>query len=231
MRAIVRVQAHFRGWLARHRRFKAKVHEHIAAVQIVDKLVSNQIESKLLPDILIGILKRNEYSEVVGLYSTQQKSVMDAADTLLDRALRKMMRQTLNEAVSTLIDQYMRKKALKYTDEDTQDPLEGPILDPMKMLARSMVDDMLRRHIRTMLSEELGSMLSKGSFVYDFMIEGSFSTYFAQQIRNQVRKAALDTLMDLFLQNVVEDLCRVQGEKMIRDIVEETVLEMRQMNI
>ena len=78
----------------------------------------------------------------------------------------------------------MRKKALRYTDEETQDPLEGPILDPLKMLARSMVDDMLRRHIRSMLREELGSILEKGSLVHGMMIEGSFMPYFAQQIRN-----------------------------------------------
>jgi len=50
---VVKIQAMARGWIGRNKRFKAKASEHIASVQIVDKMITNVLEDKMIPDLLI----------------------------------------------------------------------------------------------------------------------------------------------------------------------------------
>lgn len=68
---VVKVQAMARGWIARNKKFKNKANEHIAAVQVVDTMVDRVIEDSLIPDLLIQILRKNEFFEDVGLYSSE----------------------------------------------------------------------------------------------------------------------------------------------------------------
>lgn len=71
LRQIVKIQSHIRGWLARNRRFKHKICEHIAAVQIIESMVTNYLEDKMIPNILIDIFRKNELFQEVGMYSPQ----------------------------------------------------------------------------------------------------------------------------------------------------------------
>ena len=56
---VVKIQAVARGWLARNGKFKHKVTEHIASVQIVDNMITKELEDNLIPEILLQILRKN----------------------------------------------------------------------------------------------------------------------------------------------------------------------------
>jgi len=75
IKQIVKVQAMARGFIARHRKFKEKAVTHLAAVKVVDGMVDRVIEDKLIPDLLISILRKNEFLEDVGLYSAENQSL------------------------------------------------------------------------------------------------------------------------------------------------------------
>jgi hypothetical protein len=48
-----------RGFLARKVKFRRKVAEHIAAVKVVDGMVTSYLEDKLIPNLLIEIFRKN----------------------------------------------------------------------------------------------------------------------------------------------------------------------------
>ena len=107
-----------RGFIARHRKFKEKAVTHLAAVKVVDGMVDRVIEDKLIPDLLISILRKNEFLEDVGLYSAENQSLYQVRSKIMDKVLRDMIRETVSASINTMINQYMRKRALTGRPED-----------------------------------------------------------------------------------------------------------------
>ena len=82
-----------RGWLARNRKFKHKVYEHVAAVQIIDRMVTNYLEDRMIPDLLKDILVKNHVFDDVDLYSTDVRATLICRNEMMDRVMKKMIRE------------------------------------------------------------------------------------------------------------------------------------------
>ena len=56
----------------------------------------------------------------------------------MNGVLRKMLKETLMNAIDVLVRQYINKKALGYKGEgsETIDPLDGPIIDPITLMGK-----------------------------------------------------------------------------------------------
>ena len=93
-----------RGWLARHRKFKKKAQEHIAGVQIVDSMIDNVLETRLIPDLLIQIFRQNELMEDVGLYSAENQWLYQTRSSIMDKVLREMIREVVNASINTMVN-------------------------------------------------------------------------------------------------------------------------------
>jgi hypothetical protein len=179
LRQIVKIQAHIRGYLARHKRFKTKVYEHMAAVQIIDGLVTTFLEDKMIPDLLIDILRKNEVYDNVGLHSSKEVAFLQTREDMLNRVLKKMLREQLMTAIDSLVHQFINKKKLGYKDETfMKDPFAGPIIDPITLLAQRMTDDILRKQIKQMLRYELNKVEKPDTIISHYYVEASFIPYF-----------------------------------------------------
>jgi len=120
----------------------------------------------------------------------------------------------------------MHKKALSYKDEETHfkdDPLSGPIYDPRTLLAKHMLDEIVRKQIRQMLRSELNQVERKDSIIQSYMIEASFIPYFTVMLRRQIKRVAKEAATMINVGEVLEDLIDSQAEDMLRDIVEEVI--------
>lgn len=101
IKSIINIQRMARGWLARHRKFKHKAQEHIACVQIVDKMTNNIMEDKLIPDLLIQLFRQNELYQDVGLYSAENQSLYATRNSIMDQVLRAMTREVISSAITS----------------------------------------------------------------------------------------------------------------------------------
>lgn len=219
------IQRMARGWLARHRKFKKKALEHMAAVQIVDKMITNIIEDKLIPDLLIQLFRQNELYQDVGLYSAENQSLYQTRNSILDGVLREMAREVVNAAINTMVSQFMRKRAIgpaRYEEEDVLDNY----LDPLSLAAKSIMDDLIRWEIRFLLQDEMSNPNKPGSLLNEYIIEGSFYPWFNNTlVKDQVRAVARDALMDCMVGEILEDMVDEQAGAMGRLAVEEAVQE------
>jgi len=68
------MQAHMRGWLARNRKFVSKVSTHLAAVEVIDGMVTNYLEDRMIPNLLIELFRKNNLYENIGLYSSENQA-------------------------------------------------------------------------------------------------------------------------------------------------------------
>jgi hypothetical protein len=69
------MQALIRGGLVRRKRWPQLVKWHMGAVKCVDRMISNYIEDRFLPDLVLEILTRNRVYENVELYSREHRVV------------------------------------------------------------------------------------------------------------------------------------------------------------
>ena len=77
----------------------------------------------MIPDILLEILRHNNITEDVGLYSTDNKALYEIRKNIMDKVLLEMSREVLRETIDTVVSQYLRKRALRGI-EDPDDPLD-----------------------------------------------------------------------------------------------------------
>ena len=74
-----------------------------------------------------------------------------------------MLREQLATAVDVLARQYINKKAVRYYGVDPvsgktlEDPLEGPIIDPITLMGSSMLDELLRGQLREIIRDEINN--------------------------------------------------------------------------
>jgi hypothetical protein len=66
-------------------------------------MVDRVIEDKLIPDLLISILRKNELFEDVGLYSAENQMLYSARSSIIDKVLRDMIRETVTASINTMI--------------------------------------------------------------------------------------------------------------------------------
>ena len=74
------MQAVMRGYLGRKNRVRHKVAEHMAAVRIVDNMVTDHLEASMIPNLLIDILRKNRLYEDLSLYSSDNMALMQTRE-------------------------------------------------------------------------------------------------------------------------------------------------------
>lgn len=72
-------------------------------MQIIDNLVTNFLEDKMIPDLLIDILRKNEVYNNVGLHSSKAVAFLQTREEMLNKVLRKMIREQLMAAIDSLV--------------------------------------------------------------------------------------------------------------------------------
>jgi hypothetical protein len=136
------------------------------------------MEDKMIPDILLEILRHNDITEEVSLYSVENQVMYTIRKNIMDKVVKDMTKEVLLGTIDTVVSQYLRQRALK-GGKDPNDPLDGKYLDPLALAANSLMNDVLRKEIRGMLKNELGIVEDKqDTILKDYLLEASFIPYF-----------------------------------------------------
>lgn len=132
----------------------------------------------MIPDILLEILRHNDITEEVSLYSVENQVMYTIRKNIMDKVVKDMTKEVLLGTIDTVVSQYLRQRALK-GGKDPNDPLDGKYLDPLALAANSLMNDVLRKEIRGMLKNELGIVEDKqDTILKDYLLEASFIPYF-----------------------------------------------------
>jgi hypothetical protein len=106
-------------------------------------MIERVLEDQLIPDIIIQILRKNDFMEDVGLYSAENQSLYETRNSIMEKVIREMIRETINSAINSMINNYMRNRMLK-NDKEDDEPLSVKSLDPLNRAARQIMDDFIR---------------------------------------------------------------------------------------
>lgn len=118
-------------------------------------MIERVLEDQLIPDIIIQILRKNDFYEDVGLYSAENQSLYETRNSIMEKVIREMIRETINSAINTMINNYMRSRMLKNDPEEDREPLSGKSFDPLNRAARQIMDDFIRSQLREIIREEV----------------------------------------------------------------------------
>ena len=116
-------------------------------------MIERVLEDQLIPDIIIQILRKNDFYEDVGLYSAENQSLYETRNSIMEKVMREMIRETINSAINSMINTYMSKRMLK--NEEENEPLSGKSLDPLNRAARQIMDDFIRAQLREIIRDEV----------------------------------------------------------------------------
>ena len=61
------------------------------------------MEDKMIPDILLEILRHNNITEDVGLYSTENQVLYEIRKNIMDKTLKEMTKDVLRETIDTVV--------------------------------------------------------------------------------------------------------------------------------
>lgn len=66
------------------------------------------MEDKMIPNILLEILRHNEITEEVSLYSTDNQVLYTVRKNVMDKVLTQMTREVLLGTIDTVVSGYLR---------------------------------------------------------------------------------------------------------------------------
>ena len=104
--------------------------------------------------------------------------------------------------------------------EDPEDIFDAKTDDPLALATKSVIDNVLRKEMRTLLKEEL-THVGEETILKDYVLEASFIPYFNNVLlRQMVEETASESIEMILIGEVVEDM----GEKVTEDeIYDETI--------
>lgn len=99
-----------------------------------------------------------------------------------------MTREVISAAVNTTVSHYMRQRALKPSipralefqpnSLEDNDPIDF-VMDPLGRVSRHILDQFLRKELRSFIQEEVTEMTGKGTVGNDYLVEAFFIPFFS----------------------------------------------------
>lgn len=66
------------------------------------------MEDKMIPDILLEILRHNDITEEVGLYSVENQVLYTIRKNIMDKVVKDMAKEVLLGTIDTVVSGYLR---------------------------------------------------------------------------------------------------------------------------
>lgn len=101
---IIRIQALFRGAIARKHQIRHIKQSSHAARLVVDSLIEKYIDSSFIPDILLEIVTLNKITENFDLYSPQTQVLMEVRSNLITKVIKSQTEGIAKAVLSLFVD-------------------------------------------------------------------------------------------------------------------------------
>ena len=162
-------------------------------------MIDHYIGDVFIPDIVLELLAKNRVYENFDLYSDENKIFYEVRGSMLDRVIRDMLSEILNNTTEKIVNDYLRKR---YTQKDISER------DPLRLATNSIFDGVLRAQMKVIAKDALDAL------VLEYLIESQFNSLLNRAwIPRQVEHTIIDTVEDIAIGQLLDEYL----EGMIRE--------------
>ena len=124
-------------------------------------MIDHYIGDVFIPDIVLELLAKNRVYENFDLYSDENKIFYEVRGSMLDRVIRDMLSEILNNTTEKIVNDDLRKR---YTQKDISER------DPLRLATNSIFDGVLRAQMKVIAKDALDAL------VLEYLIESQFNS-------------------------------------------------------